>query len=101
MSLSNPNGFPVLKLHLQGMEQTLAVAMSEYTLQLDEMLQTAIQDFCTPENLRRIVEEQAYQTLDTIVKESVKYWFLQSEDGQKMIKHAVAKKLKEEAKYYE
>lgn len=35
MSLSNPNGFPVLKLHLQGMEQTLAVAMSEYTLQLD------------------------------------------------------------------
>lgn len=92
MSLNLP--IPIIKLEVEGMRRTMAVALSQYTAQLDEMLQQAISDFCTPENLERIINDETARTLDTVIKAEVKNWFINGE-GRKAIKKAVEKRLQD------
>ena len=74
------------------MSRTLEIALSEYTLQLDQHLQVAIDKFCTPENLASIIETEAYRTMDEIVKDEVNAWFIYG-DGKQIIREAVEKRL--------
>ena len=91
---------PIIRLEVENMRHTLAVAMSEYTLKLDDMLQDAINAYCTPENIKAIVYEEAHRQLHSIIQHSVREWFVYSDEGQKLIKQAVAEKLREEAKFW-
>jgi len=92
MPLNTP--IPIIRLEVEHMHHTMMVALSEYTAQLDSYLKDALDKFCTPENLRRIIEEEVYRTLDIVIREQVKNWFLYG-DGKKVIKQAVEQKLKD------
>ena len=85
---------PIIRLEVQGMKHSLAVALTEYTLQFDETLQAAIEAYCTPENIERIITYETQKTLDTVIREEVKRWFVRGE-GREVIRAAVEKRLSE------
>jgi len=83
---------PIIKLEVEHMRHTMAIALSKYTAQLDETLQSAIEAYCTPENLERIIYEETNRVLGRVIKEEVQNWFVYGE-GRKAIKDAVEKRL--------
>lgn len=83
---------PIIKLEVEHMRHTLAVALSEYTLQFDDILQKTINEFCAPGNLQRIMNDEANKVLDQVIRDEVKNWFWTGE-GREVIKKAVYKKL--------
>jgi hypothetical protein len=85
---------PIIKLEVDHMKHTMAIALSQYTAQLDQNLQEAVEKFCTPENLKRIIEEEAHKQLDIVIREQVKQWFVYGE-GRAVIRQAVEQKLKD------
>lgn len=85
---------PIIKLEVDQMRHSMAVALSEYTAQLDETLQRSIEAYCTPENLQRVIGEETRRTLDIVIREQVKVWFMYGE-GRKVIKKAVEQKLRD------
>ncbi len=89
------NSLPIITLSVDQIRHSMKIALSEYTAQLDSHLQEAIERFCTPENLRRIVETEAAQTLDQVLREEVKRWFITG-DGRQVIRAAVEKKLSDD-----
>jgi hypothetical protein len=84
---------PIIKLQVDHMRHEMAMALSSYTAQLDQNLQQAIERFCTPENLQRIIEDEADKQLDIAIREAVKHWFIYGE-GRAVIKRAVEDKLR-------
>lgn len=85
---------PVIRLEIEHMRHTMMVALSQYTARLDENLRQAVEAYCTPENLARIIDDETHRVLDHVIREEVKNWFIHGE-GREIIKAAVEKKLKE------
>jgi hypothetical protein len=85
---------PIIRLEVEHMRQTMAFALTEYTTRLDVDLHNAIDAYCTPENLRRVIEDEANRTLDQVIREQVKAWFIYGE-GREVIKRAVEQKLRD------
>jgi hypothetical protein len=72
----------------------LLIALGQYTNQLDETLQTAVEAYCTPENLQRVISKETDRVLDSVIREQVKNWFIYGE-GREVIKEAVERKLRD------
>jgi hypothetical protein len=89
---------PVIRLEINHMKRTMISALTEYNAQLDQDLKTAIESYCQPDNLKRIIEEETHRVLDGVIKEEVKNWFVHGE-GRKVIKSAVEKNLRENTTY--
>ncbi len=83
---------PIIRLELQGMKHTLAMALTEYVTQMDADIQQAIERYCTAENLTQIIAETVQRTLDVVVQEEVKRFFEYGE-GRKVVAAAVKEKL--------
>ena len=84
---------PIIRLELEGMKQTLAVALHQYTLQIDQDIQAAIASYCTTDNIARVIKEQVRRSLDRIVTEEVDKFFAYG-DGRKVVSVAVNTMLK-------
>lgn len=86
---------PVITLTVEGMKETVKVALSREVMALDKAVQQAIDDYCTEENINRIVMDTARQQIDNVVKESVREFFGWSQAGRKAIREAVIERLNE------
>lgn len=89
---------PLIRLDVQNMRHSMAVALSKYTTELDETLQAALEAYCTPQNLERVIQSEVTKVLDQVIREEVKNWFIYGE-GRKAIKEAVEKKLRDSETY--
>ena len=89
---------PLIKLEVEGMRHTMAMALTEYTVRLDETLQAALAAYCTPENLERVIQSETQKVLDRVIREEVQNWFTYGA-GRKAIKEAVEKKLRDNRTY--
>lgn len=85
---------PVISLEVDQMKHTLVIAMRQYTNQLNEILRASIEAYCTQDNLRRVIEEETRRTLEAVLREEVKNWFLHGE-GREVIKKAIEQKLRD------
>lgn len=85
---------PIIKLEVEYMKHTMVQALSRYTSQIDEALRQAVENYCTPENLERVIQAETTRVLDQAIKEEVNHWFVYGE-GRKAIKEAVEKKLRD------
>ena len=92
MSLNMP--IPIIRLEMDAMRHALALAMTDYVAQYDETLQRAIANFCTPDNLDRIIMAETDRILGQIIREEVRSWFTHGA-GREVIKQAVAQRLAE------
>jgi hypothetical protein len=89
---------PIIRLDIQNMQRTMAYALSEYAAELDSTLQAALEAYCTPGNLERVIQSEVTKVLDQVIKEEVKNWFVYGE-GRKTIKKAVEEKLRDNETY--
>lgn len=80
-----PHSFPVLRLQVEGMKHTIQMAFSEYAAQMDSDVQTAVEKFCAPENLKRVIEEIADKYLEEAIRDEIKRFFRHGAG-----KHAIA-----------
>lgn len=83
----------IIKLEVENMKHTMCVALSQYTGQLDATLKQAVERFCTPENLERIIQTETDRILDEVLREEVKRWFVYG-DGRAVIRLQVEQRLR-------
>jgi len=79
---------PIIRLEIEGMKQQICIALSEYSMQMDKDIQTAVDAYCTPENITRIVRQAAFNALNYVIKEEVDKFFRYGE-GRKAVAEAV------------
>lgn len=87
------NTIPIIRIELESMRMQLRTALSAYQIQLDTDLKEAVDRYCTPENLKRIVDTCVFQTLDTVIAEEVKNFYVKGE-GRKVIKEEIERRLR-------
>ena len=74
------------------MRHSILTALTHHQVQMDKNIQEAIDAYCQPENIKRIIDDAAFQALDNAIKEEVKNFFWKGE-GRMAIAEAVKKKL--------
>lgn len=94
------NGFPIIKLSVERMQQTMLHAFSQTQLDISNEVEKALKIACSQESIDSIVSIEAQKCVNEAVKEAMKKWWLTSETGQNLIKQAISEKMEEEAKYY-
>lgn len=86
------NTIPVIRLEVEHMKHSIVAALSEYTAQIDEDLKNAVDAFCRPENLKRIIEETVNKELKIEIERQVQNFFRYGA-GQQAIAYAVTQRL--------
>ena len=89
---------PIIRLEVSRMRHVLQVALLEHSAAMDADMQHAIEQFCTPENIHKIIHEAADGILNTIIKEEVQNFF-RFGDGRGIVAEAVKTKLLNRATY--
>jgi hypothetical protein len=89
---------PIIRLEVESMKHTMLYHLMQYSAQMDETLQKAVENFCTPENLETIIMNETSKVLDRVIREEVSRWFVHGE-GRAAIKAAVEKRLRDKRTY--
>ena len=80
--------YPIIRFELEHMKHAIMVAVSEHQVKMDSDMRAAIDAYCTPENIARIIHEAAWRALDAAIKEEVDTFFRRG-DGRKAVAAAV------------
>lgn len=88
------NGMPIIRLELDGMKIAILHAFSEFQAATDAQVKAAMEKFCSPENVQRIVERCVEQEMKHAIEREIRNFF-QLGAGRKFLAAAVAKKLSE------
>lgn len=74
------------------MRHSISMAFREHQVKMDEDVQMAVEAYCQPANISRIINEAATTALDNAIKEEVREFFLRG-DGRKAVAEAVKESL--------
>jgi len=85
-------GIPIIRLTLEGMKAQVLHAFSGYEAQLADDLRAAVDAFCTPENIRAVVDREVATAITAAVRDEVDR-FYRTGAGRAVIAAAVADKL--------
>jgi len=88
MSLGDSMGIPIIRMEVEGIRRTMVMALTEHAAQMDEDIKNAVEAYCTPENISRIIHEAAYRALDSAIKDEVTTFF-RCGPGRKAVAEAV------------
>lgn len=91
--MSSPDSLPILRLELSGMRQAIMMAFTARQASIDAEVQAAVDAFCTPENLRGVIDRCVANEIESAIRREVER-FYSSGDGRKAIAEIVAKNLK-------
>lgn len=80
---------PIISLEVQGMKNTMKLALMKEAALLDAAIQKAVEDYCTEENINSIVRREAMQQLDVALKQEVQDFFQWSGAGRAAVREAV------------
>jgi hypothetical protein len=86
------NGIPVIKIELEHMKHSILHAFSQHVADTDSMVKSAVEKFCTPENLQRILDNQVEAVLKAAIQEEVGTFFRYG-DGRAFLRKAVTDQL--------
>jgi hypothetical protein len=85
-------GIPIIRMEIEHMRQSIVMALTEYAARMDADIKAAVEEYCTPENLRNVISVAARNTLDAVIKEEVSNFFRYGE-GRKHIAEVIREKL--------
>jgi len=81
---------PIIRLEIEGIKQTMFHALSQRVLDMDAHIKSALDAYCTPENLDYVIRQTATAAIDAAVKEEVRRFFQHSsEAGRQAVRAAV------------
>lgn len=88
------SGIPIIRLEIEGMKTAILTAFMENQLKLDSMLKDAVEKFCSPENVERIMNDAVNTTLKKAIESEIDTFFRYGK-GNVVLKEAVTNKLSE------
>ncbi len=91
--MSNMFEVPIIKLEMQNMRHTMVRALSEYHAQFDKNIQNAVEEYCSDDNLAKIIDKEVRESMDRAVREEVSEFFKGTRAGRLAIREAVIKYL--------
>lgn len=71
----------------------MVLALTQYQAQMDADLNAAVESFCQPDNIARIIQEAAKQALNEAIEQEVRAFFARSGEGRKAVAAAVKEAL--------
>jgi len=80
---------PIINLEVSNMKHTMRLMLTEHAARLDQSIQQAVEEFCTEDNIGRIVRTTAKEALNAAVKEEVLRFFSYGENGRQAVREAV------------
>jgi hypothetical protein len=67
---------PIIRLEVEGMRHAINVALHEHHLDMDSSIQSAVDEFCSKENIDAIVKSQVKIVIEKIINEEFHSFFL-------------------------
>ena len=89
------NKIPLLRFELEGIQHNLITALANHSEELNGMVENAVKQYCTPENLEQVIYTKAETVIKDAIEREVESFYLYGE-GRKVIKEAVEKQLSSE-----
>ena len=83
---------PVVRLEVGYMKHAILHAFTEYAAQIDVDVKSAVEKFCTPENVKTIIGKAVQDTLKSAIEDEIDKFFRYGA-GRKFLAEAVKKKL--------
>jgi len=83
---------PIVRLEVSSMKQTLAIAVTDHMAAIDEQVQEAIKQACTPENLLRVLQTAVDSALNEVITEEVVNFYRRGA-GRAVVRAAVHSRL--------
>ena len=87
------NELPIIRLSIEGMKKSILMALTEQQALFDEAARAAVEHFCRPENVNRVVAEEVEAAIMDAVSDEVRAFFRHSGPGRVAIRHAVEERL--------
>lgn len=86
------DNIPIIRIEIEHMKASLLTAITEHNVQMDEYVRLAIDKFCDPDNLKKIVNAVVDRELEQAIAEEVVRFFRHG-NGRQAIVEAVQKRL--------
>lgn len=83
---------PIIRLEIERMKETIMCAISQRHIQYDEYLNSAIDKYCSHNNIQQIIDQQVAKVIDEQIRLNIDSFFRYGE-GKKVIADAVVKSL--------
>ncbi|NOZ67989.1 MAG: hypothetical protein GXP46_01770 [Deferribacteres bacterium] len=80
---------PILRFELEGLKRSFMAVLNDYNKELEQMVQKAMNEYCTPENLESIINAKAASIIRMIIEEEMERFCLDSEEIREAIRNAV------------
>lgn len=91
--MSGPDrGIPVIRLTVEGMKFSIVKAITEYEAVLAEETRKAVEAYCTPENIKAVIDREVAAALTAAIREEVDRFYRRG-DGRRVIQQAVKETL--------
>ena len=84
--------FPVVKLTLEGMQHAIMMAFNDHVLKMDDDVQNAVKEYCTPKNVNAIIAAEVKRRVDESIASRIESYFKYGE-GSKLIDEIVKKSM--------
>lgn len=85
---------PIIRIEIESMKRTLNTMLSERAALLSEEMQKAVDTFCTPERIEKLITETAHRELEAIVKSEISAFFNYGA-GRRSIRASIQRQLDE------
>jgi hypothetical protein len=79
---------PVIRLEVGRMKYAIMAALAQHAAQMDSDIQSAVEAYCTPENIAAVVRGAAAKEIDAAITEEVGRFFRYG-DGRRAVAEAV------------
>jgi hypothetical protein len=66
---------PIIKLEVEGMKYAIKTALSQHAAEMDTYIQAAVEDYCSEENLKAVVMEQAAEAIELAIQDEIGRFF--------------------------
>lgn len=84
---------PIIRLELDNLRHSIQLALSNHSLNIDEQVKKAIDQFATEENLAAIIGAEVRKAISSAVSEEVQRFFMYTGRGRMVIREAVTEYL--------
>lgn len=85
---------PIIRLEVDRMKYAICTALTQYEAQLSVEIQAAVDEYCKPENIDKVISSAVSETLSGVLRQEVEDFFRKG-DGRDIVREAVYKRLKE------
>ena len=95
--MSDFREIPIIRIELERMALTLNTMLSQELAKMDVDVREAVKHFCTPENIRRILNQQVQSAVEAGITSELSAFFRYG-NGRKLLRKAIEEHFSESEK---